>query len=37
MDQVALTYRHIRSDLKRIGVLAAIMIAVIIALSFVLK
>jgi hypothetical protein len=37
MELAATNYSHIRSDLARIGILAVVMLAIIIALSFVLK
>jgi hypothetical protein len=37
MDLTAANYTHIRADLARIGILAAVMFGVIFALSFVLK
>jgi hypothetical protein len=37
IDLAAQNYRHIRGDLVRIAILAAAMVAVIIALSFVIK
>jgi hypothetical protein len=37
MELAAANYGHIRADLARIGVLAVIMLAIIVALSFVLK
>ena len=37
MELAAANYGHIRADLARIGILAVIMLAIIVALSFVLK
>jgi hypothetical protein len=37
MEVSALNYRHIKGDLLRIAVLAAVMFGIIIALSFVIK
>ncbi|HEU5317575.1 MAG TPA: hypothetical protein VFX49_15790 [Chloroflexota bacterium] len=37
MELAALNYRHIRGDLLRIAIIAAVMFGIIIALSFVIK
>jgi hypothetical protein len=37
MDLAAANYTHVRADLARIGILAIVMLAIIVALSFVLK
>ena len=37
MDLAAASYSHIRSDLVRIAVLATVMLATIVILSFVIK
>jgi hypothetical protein len=37
MDEAAAGYGHLRGDLVRIGLLAAIMVGIIVALSFILQ
>ena len=37
MDAAAATYTHLRADLARIALLATIMLAIIVGLSFVLR
>jgi hypothetical protein len=37
MDLAAANYAHIRTDLARIGIISVVMLAIIVALSFVLK